>query len=238
MSKIFAYIPSAYKVGKTYTAIPNDGNGDFTFSRPAAADRTDENGDTESMATNVPRIDYSDDGCPVLLLDNSLSERAYNATPLTINPNQMVWELELAATSNTAGTDRKVAMSNAGTANVSIGYPSLPDNRIFINLYNNGVTIADITFDYSDNTILRNIKVVKNGTDILVKIDNVYVGGVFDATDLPTMEEISYSSRNISSWMDGKTRNNTVDDDVTTFDSTATSWGQVVNNISNLFTER
>jgi len=58
------------------------------------------------------------------------------------------------------------------------------------------------------------------------------------ATDLPTMEEISYSYRNISSWMDGKTRNNTVDDDVTTFDSTATSWGQVVNNISNLFTER
>ena len=95
-----------------------------------------------------------------------------------------------------------------------------------------------ITFDHSDNTILRDIKVVKNGTDVLVKIDNVYVGGVFDATDLPTINEISYSARNISSWMDGKTRNNTVDDDVTTFDSTATSWGQVVNNISNLFTER
>jgi len=224
MSKIFAYIPSAYKVGKTYSLIPNDGNGDFTFSRPAAADRTDENGDTESMATNVPRIDYSDDGCPVLLLDNSLSERAYSASPLTINPNQMVWEIELAATSNTAGTDRKVAMSNTGTSNVSIGYASLPDNRIYVRFYDNGVTIADITFDHSDNTILKNIKVVKNGTDILVKIDNVYIGGVFDAADLPTMSEISYSSRNISSWMDGKTRNNTIDDDVTEFDSKATSY--------------
>ncbi len=233
MSKIFAYIPSAYKVGKTYTAIPNDGNGDFTFSRPAAADRTDENGGTESMATNVPRIDYSDDGCPVLLLDNSLSERAYNASPLTINPNQMVWEIELAVTSNTAGTDRKVAMSNSGTSNVSIGYPSLPDNRIYVKFYNNGATIANITFDHSDNTILRNIKVVKNGTDIRVKIDNVYIGGVFDATDLPTMSEISYSAGNTSSWMDGKTRENTIDDDVTTFDSKATSYAALDSIINN-----
>ena len=75
MSKIFAYIPSAYKVGKTYSAIPNDGNGDFTFSRPAPADRTDENAATESMAINVPRIDYADEGCPKLLLDNSITER-------------------------------------------------------------------------------------------------------------------------------------------------------------------
>jgi len=223
MSTVFAYIPGAYKVGKTYSLIPNDGNGYFTFSRPAAADRTDENGDTESMATNVPRIDYSDDGCPVLLLDNSLSERAYNASTLSINPNQMVWEIQLAATSNTAGTDRVVAMSDLTNSYVSIGYTST-DNQISTKFVNNGVTIANITFDHSDNTILKNIKVVKNGTDILVKIDNVYIGGVFDATNLPTIEEMSYSLLNTSSWMDGKTRDNTVYDDVTEFDSKATSY--------------
>ena len=236
MSTVFAFIPQSYNTSKAFIIVPSS-VGFINFSRPAPADRTDPNGDTESMAANVPRIDYSDDGCPVLLLDNSLTERCYQASTLSINPNQMVWELELAATSNTAGTSRIVAMTDNSNSSVSIGYTST-DNQISTKFINNSTTIANITFNHSDNTILRNIKVVKNGTDILVKIDNVYVGGVFDAANLPTIEEISYSLNNASDWMDGKTRDNTVFDDVTKYDSTATSWGQVVNNISNLFTER
>ena len=49
---------------------------------------------------------------------------------------------------------------------------------------------------------------------------------------------MSYSVANTRDWMDGKTRDNTVFDDITKYDSTDTSWGQVVQNISNLFTER
>lgn len=236
MSTVFAFIPQSYNTSKAFIIVPSS-VGFINFSRPAPADRTDPNGDTESMATNVPRVDYSGAGCPVLLLDNSLTERCYQAYQLAINPNKMVWELELAAASNTTGTERVVAMTDLTNSIVSIGYTST-DNQISTKFINNSTTIADITFDHSDNTILRDIKVVKNGTDILVKIDNVYVGGVFDATNLPTIEEMSYSVANTRDWMDGKTRDNTVFDDITKYDSTDTSWGQVVQNISNLFTER
>ncbi len=236
MSTVFAFTPGAYKTSEAYIIAPSS-VGFINFSRPAPADRTDPNGDIESMAINVPRVDYSGEGCPVLLLDNSLTERCYLAYQLAINPNQMVWEVELSAASNTTGTERVVAMTDLTNSIISIGYTAV-DNQISTKFFNNGSSIADITFDHSDNTILRDIKVLKNGTDILVKIDNVYIGGVFDATDLPTIEEMSYSVANTRDWMDGKTRDNTVFDDITKYDSTTTSWSQVVENISNLFTER
>jgi len=234
MSKIFAYIPSAYKVGKTYTAIPDDGNGDFTFSRPAAADRTDANGGTELMPINTPRIDYSDDGCPKLILDNRLSERC-GGSVINVDANSCVWDLELEAREE-GTTVRRTQMSSATDNYLIIGYGS-SSNSIFFSVYN-GVTSSDLVFNYSDITRLRKLTMLKNGSEQIAKVDNVIVG----YTDLsPTVEDMvvmDYSLNGMIYYMDGKTRNNTVDDDVTTFDSTATSWAQVVKNISNLFTER
>jgi len=69
MSKAFTYIPSAYKAGTAYVPIPNTAAGDYDFARDSVATRVNENGVIEEMAKDVPRIDYSDGGCPVLLLD-------------------------------------------------------------------------------------------------------------------------------------------------------------------------
>lgn len=234
MSKIFAYIPSAYKVGKTYTAIPNDGTADFNFSRPTADNRVDENGATELMAINTPRIDYSDDGCPKLILDNSLSERC-GGSVINVDANSCVWDLELEAREE-GTTVRRTQMSGATDNHLTIGYGS-SSNSIFFSVYD-GVTTSNLVFNYSDITRLRKLTMLKNGSEQIAKVDNVIVG----YTDLsPTVEDMVimyYSSNGTGFYMDGKTRNNTIDDDVSTFDSTATSWSQVVENISNLFTER
>ena len=62
-------IPSGYKASKVYSIKPTNGDGDFTFSRASAATRVNADGLIESVANNVPRLDYTDASCPHLLLE-------------------------------------------------------------------------------------------------------------------------------------------------------------------------
>jgi len=62
-------IPSGYKSGKVYSEIPTNGDGDLTFTRASTATRVNSDGEIESVATGVPRLDYSQGSCPALLLE-------------------------------------------------------------------------------------------------------------------------------------------------------------------------
>jgi len=68
-------IPSAYKAEKLYSVLPENGNGDFTHDRNAGtATRVNKDGLIETVAADVPRLDYPlIDGvvqdCPSLLLE-------------------------------------------------------------------------------------------------------------------------------------------------------------------------
>ena len=70
MALKYLYVPSGYKAGTAYGVLPNDSSADFDeFSRATTATRTNKDGLLEIMGANVPRIDYSDGGCPSLLLE-------------------------------------------------------------------------------------------------------------------------------------------------------------------------
>lgn len=73
MAKIpsIALIPSGYKATKIYSQLPTDGSGDLIFNRGTSDDQTrvNSNGLIEDVAVDVPRLDYSDGGCPSLLLE-------------------------------------------------------------------------------------------------------------------------------------------------------------------------
>lgn len=64
-----AMIPSGYKAGKLYSVLPSDGTGDFTVARNSKATRVNQSGLIEEVDVNVPRLDYSAGGCPVLLTE-------------------------------------------------------------------------------------------------------------------------------------------------------------------------
>ena len=64
-------IPSGYKAQKVYSVLPTNGDGDFTFDRTTTATRVNKDGLIEQVATDVPRLDYSDGSCPSLLLEPS-----------------------------------------------------------------------------------------------------------------------------------------------------------------------
>jgi hypothetical protein len=65
----FLVTPNGYKASKLYAAIPTNGDGDMTFTRATPATRVDENDLVSSVASNVPRIDYTGGGCPSILLE-------------------------------------------------------------------------------------------------------------------------------------------------------------------------
>ena len=69
------YYPSGYKAGKAYSLKPTDGSGDLTFTRASTATRVNESGLIESVATGVPRIDFTS-GCGKLLLEPQRSNSA------------------------------------------------------------------------------------------------------------------------------------------------------------------
>ena len=74
-----ALIPSGFKAGSTdnlYSVLPANGNGDFNATRGSTATRVNKDGLIESVATNVPRLDYPVTSgvvgdCPHLLLEPS-----------------------------------------------------------------------------------------------------------------------------------------------------------------------
>ena len=71
-----ALIPSGTKASKLYSVLPANGDGDFTHTRGGTATRVNKDGLIESVAADVPRLDYSlTNGvvgdCPHLLLEPS-----------------------------------------------------------------------------------------------------------------------------------------------------------------------
>lgn len=68
-----ALIPSGYKSGvvdNLYSVLPSNGNGDFNHSRSSIATRVNKDGLIESVAADVPRLDYTGNvDCPHLLLE-------------------------------------------------------------------------------------------------------------------------------------------------------------------------
>ena len=66
-----AMIPSGYKLNKVYSVLPTDGSGDLVTARTSTATRVNSDGLIEEVAIGVPRLDYTDGGCPSLLLEPS-----------------------------------------------------------------------------------------------------------------------------------------------------------------------
>ena len=91
MALKYLYVPSGYKAGTAYGVLPNDSNADFDeFVRDTSATRTNKDGLLESMGNNVPRLDYSDGGCPSLLLEaerTNLAKYSEQITSWNKNPS-------------------------------------------------------------------------------------------------------------------------------------------------------
>ena len=105
-----AMIPTGYKAGKVYSVLPESGVGDFTFDRDSKATRVNEDGLIEVMDNDVPRLDYTDGGCPSLLLE---PERT-NLIQYSEDFSQSYWSKSASTITSNA------AISPDGTLNASL----------------------------------------------------------------------------------------------------------------------
>jgi len=100
-----ALIPSGYKASKVYSVLPVNGVGDFDFSRSGDATRVNKDGLIETVASNVPRLNYPlidgvVQGCPSLLLEperrnliqysEDFSQSYWSKSRATITSNQII----------------------------------------------------------------------------------------------------------------------------------------------------
>ena len=106
-----ALIPSGVNDGTLYSVLPANGDGDFTHSRGSTATRVNKDGLIESVATNVPRLDYTGNvDCPHLLLEPQRT----NSIPYSEDFTQWAVQSGTTITSNTTET-----LSPSGEDNAS-----------------------------------------------------------------------------------------------------------------------
>ena len=61
--------PNGTKAGTLYSVVPSSGAGDMTVTRATTATRLNSAGLIESVASNVPRLDYTNGTCPSILVE-------------------------------------------------------------------------------------------------------------------------------------------------------------------------
>jgi len=93
-------VPSGYKASKVYAQKPLTTDGQLTFSRASTATRVNASGLIETVASNVPRLDYLNSSCPRLLLEpqrtnlalysEQFNNAAWTQNQLTVTANNLV----------------------------------------------------------------------------------------------------------------------------------------------------
>ena len=169
-----ALIPAAYKTSKVYSAIPTDGDGDFTFTRTGSGTRINKAGLIETMATNVPRLNYRLDAdgnpssCPELLLEPSRQNKvypnnsltSYSAIGVTNSNNQIIapngtneGAKITATTSGTAVAFRGFTGTASVTHNISVFLKAGTHNQVRLQ---EGFSSTNIEVNLTNGNIISN----------------------------------------------------------------------------------
>jgi hypothetical protein len=195
-------VPSGYKSGKIYAQKPLTTDGQLTFSRASTATRVNASGLIETVASNVPRLDYLGSSCPRLLLEpqrtnlitfsEQLDNAAWNKLGITVAANN--------TTSPSGYIDADKLIADAGTGNRVVYQGVVPVGVSTTTVYAKagefgGVVIASGTqggffnlttgeyrAEYNSAPTAYNITSASNGwyrcsvTMTSVSGDNLYIG--------------------------------------------------------------
>lgn len=167
--------PNGYKASKLYSIKPTSGAGDMVVSRGTTATRVNSAGVIESVAINVPRLDYPPlGGCPSILVEPARTNLVLYSEQFT----NVIWDkgATISLVSNTTETASPQGINNAtkatanGTGFIFIRQNVFPTttlpttNSIFVKKANNRYvgfrnggsgTLHDV-FDFNTETWTNN----------------------------------------------------------------------------------
>jgi hypothetical protein len=119
--------PNAYNVSKLYSVVPNTTLGDMDVVRATTATRVNSAGLIESVAINVPRLDYTGGSCPSILVEPArtnlvlYSEQFDNASWTKVNTS---------ATANTTSAPDGTVTADTITGIGALGLRLVQTNTI------------------------------------------------------------------------------------------------------------
>jgi hypothetical protein len=126
-------VPYRYKAAKLYSQLPESGAGDFVVTRGTTATRVNASGVIESVASGVPRLDYTGGGCPSLLVEPAATNLALHSRDLTnaawVKSNITANKTALGADAVASGATTLTASAASGTVLQTI--TSASSARIF-----------------------------------------------------------------------------------------------------------
>jgi len=166
--------PSAYKATKLYSQLPTDGIGDFTFARSTTATRTNPNKLIETVAIDIPRLDYLDDICPVFLMEPQRTNLALRSEEFDVSPWSIVGARSVVTANTNTSPDGNVTGDNMKVIIGSV------ENRIFQTVATvSGATITmTVYLKRGNNDWIHFINFDgANGTRQWFNINTVSVGG-------------------------------------------------------------
>ena len=123
-----ALVPSAYKTSKVYSILPANGDGDFSFTRSTEATRINKDGFVETVGANIPRLDYTNGGCPELLLERASSNLCLYSQS---NFNDQVNWLKFLAPANLTITEDDIIAPDGTLSGAKIEYINNGSDSVF-----------------------------------------------------------------------------------------------------------
>jgi len=167
--------PNGYKAGTLYSIKPTSGAGDMTVVRATTATRVNSAGLIESVANNVPRLDYSNGTCPSILVEpqstNLLtwSEDFTNATytkigvtatgNTTTSPDGTTNAdsiLEI-ATGGTHQSWQRASMTSGQLYTQSCFLKANGRNRVVMQIFDNSTQYASAIYDLSTGVVVASV---------------------------------------------------------------------------------
>ena len=217
-----ALIPSGTKASKLYSVLPANGNGDFTHTRGSTATQVNKDGLIESVATNVPRLDYPlIDGvvqsCPALLLEPSrtnvitysddFTQSVWTKNNVTISANSTISPYgSLTASTLQNGTGNKrlqftLSTSTSSTYNVSIFFKA-KDTSVegSIIAFNSSFT----PLSYAEYNVENGTIGTSSGTSSMINYGNGWYRCILEFTATTTTSYIRYRVGNYLTGDDNK----------------------------------
>jgi len=110
--------PNGTKASKLYSVVPSSGAGDLDVTRATTATRVNSSGLIESVASNVPRLDYTNGSCPSILVEPQRTNLALYSEDLSnVNWVKDGFTISDNATNSPDGTttaDKLVSSASSG----------------------------------------------------------------------------------------------------------------------------
>lgn len=201
-----ALIPSGVKATKVYSVLPDSGNGDFTNSRASTATRINKDGLIESVAANVPRLNYDlTNGvaaeCPSLLLELSrtnsfpyseaFSNSDWTKTNTSITSNSIISpdgtlsasKLVEDTSNSTHRISDTIVVSGTGVAYSQSIFAKSGGNGRYLRMFRGSGTYNDAVFDLENGTV-----VTQGGSNIIDTKIEKYPNGWYRCISIYTTQ--------------------------------------------------